>query len=386
MFEYCEMVFELSSILSLIVIFQLLFISGFLLSSKRGKRLSNVLLGVFFILIAINLLDLFLSIHGLYTYYARVALVDDGFFLAFGPLIFLYTKSVIYRNFVFRKRALLHFIPFFIFTFLLVLLQNLSPPEPRVQILTDIQSGNMPVGIQFVSLAMHFHILVYSYFAYREVIKFRNVIRQRFSTIDKINLDWLNFMIKMLTIIILVALVNNFIPFTFLKDYVGFSLIILILFILYFISRVIFTALKQPALFSGIELEQEIKYAGSSLTDSERLDYEKVLSRFMEKEKLYQQSDLTIDQLATTVEINPKILSQVINQSFNKSYFDFINGYRIQEAQRIMANSDDDRLTIQEVLYQSGFNSKSSFNTFFKKETGLTPSEFKRSIQKEKLV
>ena len=65
---------------------------------------------------------------------------------------------------------------------------------------------------------------------------------------------------------------------------------------------------------------------------------------------------------------------------FGKSFFDFINAFRIREAQQVFRESGDDKLTILEVMYQVGFNSKSSFNTAFKKETGQTPSEFRKTI------
>jgi AraC-like DNA-binding protein len=61
-----------------------------------------------------------------------------------------------------------------------------------------------------------------------------------------------------------------------------------------------------------------------------------------------------------------------------QNFFDFINRYRIEEAQRLLTDPPDKKITVLEVLYECGFNSKSSFNTLFKKHTGLTPSEFKK--------
>jgi AraC-like DNA-binding protein len=69
----------------------------------------------------------------------------------------------------------------------------------------------------------------------------------------------------------------------------------------------------------------------------------------------------------------------VINDLTGKNFFEFINHYRIEEAKRMLTNPKDKKITVLEVMYQSGFNSKSSFNTLFKKQTGLTPVEFKKA-------
>ena len=79
------------------------------------------------------------------------------------------------------------------------------------------------------------------------------------------------------------------------------------------------------------------------------------------------------------MEVRPKVLSQVINESLHQSFFDFVNRYRIEEAKQQLTHPEDEAITILEILYNSGFNSKSSFNTLFKKYTGLTPTEFRKN-------
>ena len=91
--------------------------------------------------------------------------------------------------------------------------------------------------------------------------------------------------------------------------------------------------------------------------------------------------DLTVDTLASAVGFPAKKVSQVINESFAQNFFDYINTFRIREAERLMLESDDPKLTVLEVMYASGFNSKSSFNTVFKQKTGVTPSSFKKAAQ-----
>ena len=71
-------------------------------------------------------------------------------------------------------------------------------------------------------------------------------------------------------------------------------------------------------------------------------------------------------------------LSELINRAFNQNFFDFINSYRIEEAKKMLTYDSDERRTVLEVLYDSGFNSKSAFNNAFKRNTGITPTEYRK--------
>ncbi len=106
----------------------------------------------------------------------------------------------------------------------------------------------------------------------------------------------------------------------------------------------------------------------------------KQLEALLNTEKPFLNPQVSLTDLSENLSVSTKHLSQVINQSFNKNFFDFINTYRIQEAQQILKESKDVKLTVLEAMYQAGFNSKSSFNTAFKKETGQTPTEFRKMI------
>src|SRR5207253_4265417 len=103
------------------------------------------------------------------------------------------------------------------------------------------------------------------------------------------------------------------------------------------------------------------------------------LQNYMQQNKPFLDSELTLDELAVQLQVKPKLLSQTINEVAQQNFFEFINHYRIEEAKRLLTNPKDKKITVLEVMYEVGFNSKSSFNTLFKKATGLTPSEFKKN-------
>jgi len=98
----------------------------------------------------------------------------------------------------------------------------------------------------------------------------------------------------------------------------------------------------------------------------------------MEKEKPYRNSELTIRELATAIGLTEHVLSQVINGRAGANFFTFVNNFRIEEAQRLLADPSRKEDNILAAAFESGFKSKSHFNTLFKKTTGLTPREFRR--------
>ena len=150
-------------------------------------------------------------------------------------------------------------------------------------------------------------------------------------------------------------------------------------FLFFFVNAIVIKGLRHPEIFSGIEEPEAIqKYKGSTLTAAERDDLQSRLTALMINEKVFLNPEITLEDLSQKLSVSSKKLSQLLNETFQQNYFDFINSYRIEEAKRLITNSKDPKLTVLEIMYQAGFNSKSSFNTLFKKKTGFTPSEYKK--------
>ena len=97
----------------------------------------------------------------------------------------------------------------------------------------------------------------------------------------------------------------------------------------------------------------------------------------MNKNKPYLNSSITLNNLADLCNVTSHHLSQIINDRFEKNFFDFINCYRIEEAKLNLSDPEKANLTILAISNEVGFNSKSAFNTAFKKHTNTTPSQFR---------
>ncbi len=126
------------------------------------------------------------------------------------------------------------------------------------------------------------------------------------------------------------------------------------------------------------------KYRTSTLSEEEREKYMEQILDFMETEKPYLDSELTLGKLADELTMAPYHLSEVLNEALGKSFYDFINIYRVEAVKQYMADPKTSNLTLLGIAFDAGFNSKTAFNRAFKKATGLSPSKYRqKQIQEE---
>ncbi|MGI9552368.1 MAG: helix-turn-helix domain-containing protein [Aurantibacter sp.] len=366
---------SLISYLSFLVTFQLLFVGIFLITHKKGNRRNNMLLATIFFLLGWNMGSLTLQLNGVDFKWGFLQYIDDGFILLYGPLFYLYAQGVIFRDFKLSRGNLLHLTPYLMLTILIVSLSNPTPSTSE-----EIVTNDLRWQFQLVRAFMYAHLFIYLGLAYKMLWTYRKIIKNKYSQIDQINLDWLSSALNTFGLLTLASLFHNFISLEENESVSIVALVFLLLFVFYFVIKVILKALRQSEIFAGIAQNETTKYQGSNLTPSQIETYKQQLLALLNTEKPFLNPQVSIADLSEKLCVSTKHLSQVINQSFNKSFFDFINTYRIQEVQQILKESKDDKLTVLEAMYQTGFNSKSSFNTAFKKETGQTPTEFRKTI------
>jgi AraC-like DNA-binding protein len=376
--------FSFSDILFMLVLFLLLFISIFLFTSEKGKRISNILIGSFFLVVCLNLTDSFLLLKQVYFQYPGWALWGSNLLLLCGPFIFLYTQSVIYKDFNFTKRKFLHFIPFLIFFTVSEISYLAAGYSTQIEILDKIIERKIPAAVYIGSLIIYVHFFSYLFLSIRLIKKYELAASNQYSAAQKVTVNWLKTTIWFFLALMLVSAINSYLSFQSVIQAYFFVLSFMIFLLLLFIIFMLFKALRNPGIFS-VWNEQEIeeaiqtpKYISSVQNNEKQLILEK-LQQHMQSAKPYLEPELTLDELATQLSVKPKILSQTINELLHQNFFEFVNHYRIDEAKRLFTNPKDKKITVLEVMYEVGFNSKSSFNTIFKKNTGLTPSEYKKN-------
>ncbi len=129
--------------------------------------------------------------------------------------------------------------------------------------------------------------------------------------------------------------------------------------------------------------DEKSKYKDSKLTKVDSHIYLKKLRKIVETDKLYLDPNLKLENLSSRLGISRKVLSQLINEVLEENFKSFINTYRINEAKKKLTDPAEKDFVLLKIIYETGFNSKSVFNTAFKKHTGLTPSEYRKKYLTE---
>lgn len=318
-----------------------------------------------------------ITINGRYDLVGLFSFTDLLLMLVYGPLIYLYCRSVIYKNFTFERRQLWHFGPFIVLTILSTINYMSVSEEQKLEALQKIYTHKLSFGQAMMVLPFYLHILVYIVLSFGQVKVYRRVISEDFSDLKPYSMDWLIFLIRSFFAITLISMFLSIFPYTEFKQLSRYALAADIILTFFIINQIVFKALKQPDLFSGIE--EPKKYYKSSLTDIDKEAGRSDIERLMLDDKPYLDPNLSLEALAEMLGMKKRDVSQIINEEMNLSFHDYINRERINHAKQIMSGSDP-KITVLEVLYQSGFNSKSSFNAAFKKQSSQTPTEYRRSL------
>ncbi len=130
-------------------------------------------------------------------------------------------------------------------------------------------------------------------------------------------------------------------------------------------------------------VDESSKYVTSPLSEAQIESYYTQLVELFDKEKIYREPKLKVDQVAIRLNIRTHYLSQVINTRYESSFYDFVNRYRVGELKDKLQDPKNDNLTILALAYDAGFNSKASLNRIFKEYTGITPSQFKSKLHRK---
>lgn len=102
---------------------------------------------------------------------------------------------------------------------------------------------------------------------------------------------------------------------------------------------------------------------------------------FLQEKQLYRNPSLSLKELSSSFGVNERHLSQVINDVKGKNFFDYVNGFRVEHAKLVLAKNTDGQRSMFDIFWESGFNSKKTFNTTFKKVTGVTPTEYQKCVR-----
>ncbi len=359
---------KLIVVLSIVCITLFALLGLYLITTQKGTKTANRLLGSFFILWSLDLLDGLLLLQGYQLKHPHFALWTEPFFLLYGPLLFFYTRLSLGNERLPGVRTLIHFIPFILGLLLLLFSFHLRPVSEKLQILTAITDFDQPVESLLIAPLIYVHFAIYLWKSKKRI---GTAKKQLVNFYSHFNITWLDKLLNLMILILVLSILIGIVQHISGQKYYETALIGVLILIGIFISTIIFKALDRPFLATPVTSKkehpiasQEIETILHSITDS------------LERKRLFLKPELSLKDLSEAVGHPSRKVSQVINDQMNQSFFDLVNGYRIEEAKKIFKENNDPKLTVLEVMYEVGFNSKSSFNTQFKKKTGRTPSAF----------
>ena len=362
-------------------IFMSFFIS-FLLLTKKHKALSDRILAIWVTIIGLHLLNYYINQLGYWEKYPHLVGVAAPFPLLHGPLLYLYTLYSLRSDATFRKIDYLHFTPVVLVYIYMSRFFFFYTVEEKAMLdrgeIDDFSVFTMLLLIAFIVSGITYPIL-----AYRLTRKHKQKIDNNFSFEEGITLNWLRNCIMAIGVVYVVVMVIIVMrqglgyQFSFNADYIFYTILILFIFYLgYFGIRHqdMFTHNSDEQKVTQPAAKDEQKYKKSGLKEDLASELHQRLLDYMQREKPYLEPKLTLAGLAKQLGISTNQLSQIINQKEQKNFHDFVNFYRVEEF--IGLAEKNPQFSLLALALDAGFNSKSSFNNIFKKQKGLTPSQF----------
>jgi len=370
--------------------FVITFFLAFLLLSKSRKTIADIILFFWLIIIGFHLFLFYIFYNKTDWKYPYLLGINLPLPLFHGPFLYLYTKAIT-KQLKNWKINLLHFSPAIISYLALLDFYKLSGKE-KIFIFEN-QGKEFENTINIIIVAILCSGIIYVLLSIYATRKHKKTFINQFSSNEKINLSWLNYLVYGIGISWLLIFYGN--------DEVLFTVVVLfVIFIGYFgINQLgIFTntdllkletessfyTYSDPKLNSySIEdkAQKNQKYEKSGLKEETAMEIHKVLCQKMENEKWFTNSELTLVELAQNLDIFPNKLSQVINTYEGKNFHDYINSRRVELFLKLVENPENRKYTILSLAFDCGFNSKSSFNKHFKKITNQTPSLYIISLE-----
>jgi AraC-like DNA-binding protein len=349
-----------------------LFIAVVLNLKREGDRVARVLIGVFLFLHSLFIIHIALF-RAKYTFYIPHSLYSSASFsFLYGPLLYFYFKRIS-SNYKLKVVDILHLLPSLLLIAYLIPIY-MYPAEQKLALMyqRETQVGWLDHAIVVLKTVS---LITYAYLCYK--IYSRN---RKMDQTDKKALNWQKNItifngVYVVSYIIYGLIITRLVNAEFLVHPQILSMAVLVLYVGY-------SAYINPNILVGGEkkLVPIKKYKKSGLAESLSQELADRIHYIFDKEEYYRHNDISLENLSSKLECSRHHTSQVINAHFQCSFFELVNRYRINEAKDQMALDVYRNLTIIEIAYGVGFNNKVTFNKAFKKDTGLTPSQYIEAI------
>lgn len=368
-------VFNIHDIVLLLIAGECCMLAALFLIHRDFKRSSHYLFAIFLILNTLIALDT-LIFWGDEVRYRAFDLSPNIFFLfafAFflqGPVLFWCLKSLTHKDFFFRPLDALHLAPAIATPGYLYFVYYRYPPHVQRELILDFQIFHTPeTYFSLFVTAQKVIVIFYGVMCLLQLVGYGIMLKNNYSN-ERTDFAWLRLLaggfLLVWTWVFAAHLVGLHNP-GIVSDVMGILGNYLILAL---INILLFYSLMHPGVLEGFGAEEE----QGRLNNPE---YIEKIRAVMDNQKLFLNPRLTLEEFAEHVNLPSRLVSAVINRCLNQNFHEFVNRYRVEEAKRILGEPRYRQQPIFNVAVMAGFNSKATFNRFFNKFAGLTPSQFR---------
>ncbi|RYY73062.1 MAG: AraC family transcriptional regulator [Gammaproteobacteria bacterium] len=342
---------------------------------------SRNFLALFFVLIAGTLVTTLItwnaSLQSLaIAYWNLVPLVLSVCLLLQGPCLYFYLRSLSETIVVRRWINLVHLLPTLLAASL-ILIFNVN--------VTEWLPWNWPAlaerdraAVKFIWAIVRCSPLIYVLSCFRVEFRLRQRQKQVYSIIPEKELRWAEIVLGGFFIHWLWSFVGYF-----LGDYISGDMNDLVGTINNYFTVILVNVL---CVFGLVNTRQLLHVEPVSVTkpvEVVQLDNKiSIIERAIHEQKLHLESQINLERFSEQIGLRARDVSNIINSHYKSNFFEFINGYRVEEAKRLLTSDAHKDDTILDIIYKSGFNSQSAFHRFFKRIVGVTPSEFRNNYRK----
>jgi AraC-like DNA-binding protein len=355
----------------------------FLLLKANKKQLHKKVLLVFFVYILFINLHAYACLHNLVFLYKISFFFDFTIIFLFAPLLLLYVRSVFEVDKEVLKKTLVHFIPCILITLglgipflMMVLIETFQP-----KFLVAIDENQF-----WIVIVRNLYFLAYVFLSLNTFKKYQRAMKCQYSNLSLKDFRWVQKLLYGCAVFISVDIITRIldvleIDFVFDIGYLTmFSIILFTGYIGYYgVSQS--KILLPDFLIADISSKPEENKRVNNLSNYNQDDISLLinnLEKVIVENKLYLDEDLNLNVLSEKLNLTSKKLSTLLNSYMNTTFYEYINSFRIDAVKKMLLSENYENYTFLGMAHECGFNSKASFNRIFKKETGLSPSQFRR--------
>ena len=352
------------------------FLSVLLFTDKNGRKnnwpIALIILG--FSLVLVQYVLIWTNYRAIYPY---VYFFDTAWYFLFGPLFYSYILKFYVKEY---KVNFIHFIIPIVFSILSIIyfIKTKGYTEfegVREEVLFTLYWS---LKSPWVAIGM---LIVYI-IACADFIKIYTPKKENEATL--LRTRWIRFLLLLFSLFV-IAYISYYIlvKFSFFNPSWDYAISFTMAIGVYGIGYIVY---MEPRIFNGelfTHLFQSSKKEKSELSSKTKEEFYKVLTHYIETSKPYLNNELRLIDIATEVGLPIHMVSQLINEKSHKNFNQFINEYRLKEAEILLQKNED--ISIYSMYYDLGFNSRTTFYTVFKNKHKCTPLEYRDSFKSKTL-